>query len=59
MEFRDVFADEMGKEMDDLPMDKTLLESDRAKCQYRLSATITHLGNSSTQSGHYVADVYR
>ena len=59
LEFKDVFAEEMKKEEEYVPIDSKLVESDGPKFQYHLSSIITHLGNSSTECGHYVADVFR
>ena len=61
VEFRDAFIDEMTKETDEsqIYLNISKHSSDDADFEYKLSGIITHLGNSSTQCGRYIADVYR
>ena len=61
MEFRNAFVDEMTKQPEDVQINMSLDQkaSDDSRFKYKLLAVITHLGNSGTQCGHYVADVFR
>ena len=61
MEFRNAFVDEMTKQTEDSQINLSLDQkaSDDTRFKYKLLAIIAHLGNSGTQCGHYVADVFR
>ena len=60
IEFRNAFVDEMTKEAEYSQIKLKLgQKADDTNFEYKLSAIITHLGNSSTKCGHYVADVFR
>ena len=60
-EFYKTFADEMTKKIPNASINENLQESSNENSDYlyELSAVVTHKGYKSTESGHYVADIFR
>ena len=59
-EFYQTFADEMKEKIENITMngDNQKSENKTSDCEYSLSAVISHKGYKSTETGHYVADIF-
>ena len=59
-EFYQTFADEMKEKVENITVNGDNLKSDNKNCddEYALSAVISHKGYKSTETGHYIADIF-
>ena len=60
-EFYQIFGEEMNKEVRNIKANDKQKELGNISndYMYELSAVVTHKGYKSTETGHYVADIFR
>merc|ERR1712156_211629 len=59
-EFYQTFAEEMKEKIENITTNADNQKSDNTTCdyEYSLSAVVSHKGYKSTETGHYVADIF-